>query len=335
MKEYNFSGGETTVRRYVASVKRNPELKNSEVFVPRVVVYSGEKRIVVHGRTFGNNHRILDADHYLELLRERPGAFRDARPLSEWKKTWSGSLNTLLERFCERQGENRGIKEFIDVLLLVRTYGQKRVEEAAEQCLESGLSNVAGILHILESAVAGRNDPSSRVRATDRSSRSGRIGLFRSGSRPMNTAFLLQLHENLKSLTLGNAARHLEECLRQAAERESSYEVFLLEGDTSFFKERGELLFQVFAEWHERGSVIVTTNLGFGSWTEVFGDANTTTAPLDRLTHKAFILECSWENYRLNETLRGRKEKYYSKEQPRKKWQRRSKFGCPWRSVMR
>jgi len=45
----------------------------------------------------------------------------------------------------------------------------------------------------------------------------------------MNTAFLLQLHENLKSLTLGNAARHLEERLRQAAERGSSYEEFLLE----------------------------------------------------------------------------------------------------------
>lgn len=120
--------------------------------VDRVVVYSGEKRIAVHGRTFGNNHWVLDADHYLELLRERPGAFRDARPLSEWKKTWSGSLNTLLERFCERQGENRGIKEFIDVLLLVRTYGQKRVEEAAERGLESGLSNAAGILHLLESA---------------------------------------------------------------------------------------------------------------------------------------------------------------------------------------
>ena len=58
----------------------------------------------------------------------------------------------MLERFCERQGENRGIKEFIDVLLLVRTYGQKQVGEAAEQALKIGLSNVAGILHILESA---------------------------------------------------------------------------------------------------------------------------------------------------------------------------------------
>ena len=53
----------------------------------------------------------------------------------------------------------------------------------------------------------------------------------------MNTAFLLQLHENLKSLTLGNAARHLEEPLRQATERGSSSEVFLLEeGYVSFSK---------------------------------------------------------------------------------------------------
>jgi len=120
--------------------------------VDGVSVYSGEKRIAVHGRTFGNNHWVLDADHYLELLRERPGAFRDARPLSEWKKTWGASLNALLERFRERQGENRGIKEFIDVLLLVRTYGQKRVEEAAERALESGLGSAAGIRHLLESA---------------------------------------------------------------------------------------------------------------------------------------------------------------------------------------
>ncbi len=45
----------------------------------------------------------------------------------------------------------------------------------------------------------------------------------------MNAGCLLQLHENLKGLTLGNAARHLEERLRQAEERGASYEEFLLE----------------------------------------------------------------------------------------------------------
>ncbi len=117
-----------------------------------VAVYSGEKRLAVHGRKYGNNHWVLEADHYLELLRQRPGAFRDARPLSEWKKTWSSSLNSLLERFQERQGENGGIKEFIDVLLLIRNYGQKRVEDAVEQALENGLGSAAGIRHLLESA---------------------------------------------------------------------------------------------------------------------------------------------------------------------------------------
>ncbi len=120
--------------------------------VDEVAVFSGEKRLAVHGRKYGNNHWVLEADHYLELLRERPGAFRDARPLSEWKKTWSGSLNSLLERFQERQGENRGIKEFIDVLLLTRNYGQKRVEAAALRALENGLGSAAVIRHLLVSA---------------------------------------------------------------------------------------------------------------------------------------------------------------------------------------
>jgi len=138
--------------RYSVPTSYAGRLLRAILTVDEVAVYSGEKRLAVHGRMFGNNHWVLDADHYLELLRERPGAFRDARPLSEWKKTWSGSLNSLLERFRERQGENRGIKEFIDVLLLTRTYGNNRVEDAVERALKSGLGSAAGIRNILESA---------------------------------------------------------------------------------------------------------------------------------------------------------------------------------------
>ncbi|WP_041282048.1 ATP-binding protein [Desulfohalobium retbaense] len=59
------------------------------------------------------------------------------------------------------------------------------------------------------------------------------------------------------------------------------------------------------AERHERGSLIITSNLGFGDWTQVFGDANLTATLLDRLTHKAHIIECSWQSYRLQEALQG------------------------------
>jgi DNA replication protein DnaC len=61
-------------------------------------------------------------------------------------------------------------------------------------------------------------------------------------------------------------------------------------GYVPFSKESAELLFQVLAERHERGSVIITTNLGFADWTQVFGDATLTAALLDRLTHKAHIM---------------------------------------------
>lgn|GEM_PF-3707669 len=54
-----------------------------------------------------------------------------------------------------------------------------------------------------------------------------------------------------------------------------------------------------------RGFVIITTNLGFASWRQVFGEPNMTAALLDRLTHKAHIIEFSWESYRLRQSLKG------------------------------
>lgn len=79
-------------------------------------------------------------------------------------------------------------------------------------------------------------------------------------------------------------------------------------GYVPFSRESAELLFQVLAERHERGSVIITTNLGFADWTQIFGDATLTAALLDRLTHKAHIINCTWESYRLKETLKARRE---------------------------
>ncbi len=89
-------------------------------------------------------------------------------------------------------------------------------------------------------------------------------------------------------------------------QRYARYDLFILDelGDIPFSKEAGELLFQVLAERHERGSVIITTNLGFADWTQVFGDSVMTAALLDRLTHKAHIINCSWESYRLKQSLK-------------------------------
>ncbi len=84
------------------------------------------------------------------------------------------------------------------------------------------------------------------------------------------------------------------------------YDLLILDelGYVPFSKEGSELLFQVLAERHERRSVIITTNLGFADWTQVFGDKTMTGALLDRLTHKAYIISCTWESYRLKQTLK-------------------------------
>ena len=60
-----------------------------------------------------------------------------------------------------------------------------------------------------------------------------------------------------------------------------------------------ELLFEVFSQRYEQGSILVTTNLPFDDWTEVFGSERLTGALLDRLTHHVHILEMNGESYRL------------------------------------
>jgi len=65
-----------------------------------------------------------------------------------------------------------------------------------------------------------------------------------------------------------------------------------------------ELLFEVFSQRYERGSIIVTSNLPFDEWTAVFASERLTGALLDRLTHHVHILELNGESYRLTHSKR-------------------------------
>jgi DNA replication protein DnaC len=102
-----------------------------------------------------------------------------------------------------------------------------------------------------------------------------------------------------------------ERALQRLVQKYVRYDLLILDelGYIPFTKEGAELLFQVLAERHERGSVMITTNLGFADWTQVFGDPAMTAALLDRLTHKAHIINCSWDSYRLKQSLKAKRSK--------------------------
>ena len=99
-----------------------------------------------------------------------------------------------------------------------------------------------------------------------------------------------------------------EKTLARAVNRYAGYGLLIIDelGYVPFSKEGAQLIFQILAERHERKPVMITTNMGFGDWTQIFGDPSMTAALLDRITHKAHVISCTWESYRLKETLKSK-----------------------------
>lgn len=97
-----------------------------------------------------------------------------------------------------------------------------------------------------------------------------------------------------------------QKTLRQLEMKFEKYDLVICDefGYVSFDKNGAELLFNHLSLRAGRKSTIITTNLGFERWEEIFGDAVLTAALVDRLTHKAFLVNMNGDSYRLKETKR-------------------------------
>ena len=140
------------------------------------------------------------------------------------------------------------------------------------------------------------------------------IAIGNSGTGKTHVALALGLAACQRGLTVGftTAAALVHELIEATDEKRllnfqkrlSRLKLLIIDelGFVPLSRTGAELLFEVFSQRYERGSVIVTTNLPFDEWTEVFGSERLTGALLDRLTHHVHILEMNGESYRLRQS---------------------------------
>lgn len=126
------------------------------------------------------------------------------------------------------------------------------------------------------------------------------IGLGMKACAQGHKVLFTTVHGLLTQLREAHSAR----TLRMSEQRFEKYDLVICDefGYISFDKEGSELLFNHLSLRSGKKSTIITTNLSFDRWSEIFGDPVLTAALVDRITHKAHLVNMNGDSYRVRET---------------------------------
>jgi transposase len=151
----------------------------AKVYSAYVEMWHQGQRVARHERCFGRQQKVLDLEHYLDVLTKKPGALAGSTPLEQWRAQgrWPASFDRFWEVLKQRQGQQPGTRAMIDVLLLGREYGHPSLQGAIEKALDLGCSDVSALRLLLDAERVGKRAPCEAVE----------IGALRVYDRPQPT----------------------------------------------------------------------------------------------------------------------------------------------------
>jgi len=121
--------------RYSIPVAHAHEALTLRAYVDRIEISNGTETIARHRRCWERDQDILQPQHYLPLLAQRPRAFEHAKAIREWRQTWPEAFDVTYARLQKRYEPAQATRMFITILQMGATYSEKALAMALEEAL--------------------------------------------------------------------------------------------------------------------------------------------------------------------------------------------------------
>jgi transposase len=143
---------------YSVPVRLAGLLVRAAVSSDRVLIFHGGEQVARWERCWEKYGERLDLDHYLEVLREKPGAFWGSKPLRQAKDEgrFPAQYAELFLALEARVGESKAARQMVDILLLHRRYPAEVVEQAVSGALAAGVLDGCAVTVLVRRALEGR-----------------------------------------------------------------------------------------------------------------------------------------------------------------------------------
>lgn len=120
-----------------------------KAFVDRVEIVCNERRLATHERCYAREREVLIPAHFLRLILERPAAWEHAQVIQEWRTHWPAVYDTYLAALRRHLPEPQGIREFVRILMLHESVGEKPLAAALTWALSERCYSCEGVLRHL------------------------------------------------------------------------------------------------------------------------------------------------------------------------------------------